>query len=112
MLDAMSCGAVVLGSATPPVVEIIRDGENGLLAEFFDIEGMAEKAVSALKDPAAYRPLGGAAEQMIAERYSLDAVLPEMTRLYEDASLKKSNRATPYGGNTSSSSGLDPTSGA
>ena len=26
MMDAMSCGAVVLGSATAPVVEMIRDG--------------------------------------------------------------------------------------
>ena len=85
MLDAMSCGAVVLGSATPPVMEMIRDGENGLLADFFDVEGLADKAVRALKDPAAHRPLGRAAEQMVKERYSLDAVLPEMLRLYADA---------------------------
>src|SRR4030095_13577086 len=32
MMDAMSCGAVVLGSATPPVMEMIKDGQNALLA--------------------------------------------------------------------------------
>src|SRR5688500_10231024 len=85
MVDAMSCGAVVLGSATPPVMEMIQDGENGLLADFFDAEGMAEKAVQVLKDPAAHRPLGRAAERMIEDRYSLDAVLPHHLRLYEDA---------------------------
>jgi glycosyltransferase involved in cell wall biosynthesis len=35
MLEAMSTGCLVLGSDTPPVTEIIRDGENGLLFDFF-----------------------------------------------------------------------------
>jgi glycosyltransferase involved in cell wall biosynthesis len=83
MMDAMSCGAVVLGSRTPPVEEMIREGENGLLADFFSPEDFAGKAVEVLKDPAAYRPLGRAAEQMIVERYSLEAVLPRMLDLYE-----------------------------
>ncbi len=85
MMDAMSCGAVVLGSSTSPVREMIRDGENGLLADFFSPEEIAEKAVRVLKDPAAFRPLGRAAEQMIADRYSLEATLPQMLRMYEEA---------------------------
>jgi glycosyltransferase involved in cell wall biosynthesis len=85
MMDAMSCGAVVLGSATSPVREMIRDGENGLLADFFGPEEFAEKAVKVLRSPDEFRPLGHAAEQMITEQYSLDAVLPQMLRMYEDA---------------------------
>jgi glycosyltransferase involved in cell wall biosynthesis len=85
MLNAMSCGAVVLGSATSPVREMIQDGVNGLLADFFNPAELANKAVKALQDPAAMRPLGRAAEQTIAERYSLDVILPEMIKLYEDA---------------------------
>jgi hypothetical protein len=84
-MDAMSCGAVVLGSDTAPVREMIRDGENGLLADFFSPEAFAEKALAVLRDPAAFRPLGRAAERMIVERYSLEAVLPEMLRMYEEA---------------------------
>ena len=85
MVDAMSCGAVVLGSSTPPVVEMIRDGENGLLADFFDVDGMAEKALRVLRDPGAFRPLGRAAEQLVQDHYSLDVTLPRMLQLYEDA---------------------------
>jgi glycosyltransferase involved in cell wall biosynthesis len=86
MMDAMSCGAVVLGSDTSPVREMIRDGENGLLADFFSPDEFADKACQVLADPDAFRPLGRAAEQMIVERYSLDAVLPQMLQLYEDTS--------------------------
>lgn len=83
LMDALSCGAVVLASDTAPVKEMIRDGENGLLADFFNVDQFAAKAVEVLKDSDSFRPLGRAAEQLIAEHYSLDAVLPRMIRLYE-----------------------------
>jgi glycosyltransferase involved in cell wall biosynthesis len=83
MMDAMSCGAVLLGSATAPVQEMIRDGENGLLADFFDVDTFVAKAIAVLKDPDGHRHLGRAAEQTIAEKYSLEAVLPRMIQLYE-----------------------------
>ena len=85
MMDALSCGAVVLASATPPVMEMIHDGQNGLLADFFSPEQFAEKAMAVLKDPAAFRPLGRAGEQMIRDYYSMEAVLPAMLRMYEEA---------------------------
>jgi glycosyltransferase involved in cell wall biosynthesis len=85
MMDAMSCGAVVLGSDTSPVREMIRDGENGLLADFFSPEALAAKAVEVLRDPAAYRPLGRSAEGMIVEKYSMEAVMPQMLGMYEEA---------------------------
>ena len=34
MLDAMAAGCVVVGSATAPLKEVIRDGENGVLFDF------------------------------------------------------------------------------
>lgn len=82
MMDAMSCGAVVLGSDTAPVREMIRDGENGLLADLFDVDQLAARAIQVLRDPAAHRPLGRAAEKMIAEQYSVEAVLPRMVQMY------------------------------
>ena len=85
MMDAMSCGAVVLGSATPPVQEMIVDGQNGLLADFFDVDDIAAKALAVLCDPAAFRSLGKAAEGMISERYSLEAVMPRMLAMYQSA---------------------------
>jgi glycosyltransferase involved in cell wall biosynthesis len=85
MMDALACGATVLASDTAPVREMIRHGENGLLADFFDVEGLAELAGKVLDSPQEYKPLGQAGVRLIQERYSLDVCLPRMLALYEDA---------------------------
>lgn len=95
MVDAMSAGAVVLGSRTAPVEEMITDGVNGLLADFFNPEEFADKALQALNDPAGHRALGRAAEKMIEEKYSLDVVTPQMLQLYEDAMNTKAGLEAP-----------------
>ena len=95
LMDALSCGAVVLGSSTPPVMEMIRDGHNGLLGDFFDVDGLAQKAVQVLRDPAAHRPLGREAERMIEEMYSAEAVVPQMLRMYEATINRAASAAAP-----------------
>lgn len=81
MLEAMSAGALVLGSATPPVTEVIEDGRNGLLYDFFDVEGLASRAVQALAHPERHAGLRANARRDIVERYDLAAVcLPEWLR--------------------------------
>ncbi len=71
LFDALACGCVVLASATPPVQEVIRDGENGLLADFYDVDELANKALAVLRDPIGFRPLADAGTRMIRERYGL-----------------------------------------
>jgi glycosyltransferase involved in cell wall biosynthesis len=51
MLEAMAVGCLVVGSRTPPVEEVLRDGENGLLADFFAPEEIAAKVSAALEAP-------------------------------------------------------------
>jgi glycosyltransferase involved in cell wall biosynthesis len=48
MLDAMSCGAFVLGSDTAPVTEIIESGKNGLIVPFFDTPVLTKAIVDQL----------------------------------------------------------------
>lgn len=82
LLEAMSCGAVVVGSATPPVEEVIRDGENGFLVDFFDREAMAERVASVLESPAAHQRIGHAARCHVQSHYDLyDICLPAQFEL-------------------------------
>lgn len=83
-LDAMACGATMLCSDTAPVREVISDGENGYLVDFFDDAAFAERALEVLADPSRHREaVGRAAEATVAERYALDVTFPEMASFYE-----------------------------
>lgn len=85
-LNAMACGATMLCSDTAPVREVITDGENGLLCDFFDDEAFAARALDVLTDPAEHRArLGAAARQTVIDRYALDVTFPQLAELYEGA---------------------------
>jgi glycosyltransferase involved in cell wall biosynthesis len=90
MMDALACGTTVLASDTAPVREMIEHGRNGLLVDFFDIEGLAATASKVLDAPQDYKHLGEAGVEMIQSRYSLEVCLPQMLNLYEDALSRQS----------------------
>jgi glycosyltransferase involved in cell wall biosynthesis len=84
MLEAMANECLIIGSATPPVQEVIRHGENGLLVDFHAPDAIAETVVRALADPAAHWPLRRAARQTVAARYDLRRVcLPQLLGLID-----------------------------
>ena len=84
MIEAMSAGALVIGSNTPPVAEVIKHGENGLLVDFFDVEGWSDMIINALARPEHYAGLRVAARQTAVKRYDLSSVcLPQMISFLE-----------------------------
>jgi glycosyltransferase involved in cell wall biosynthesis len=93
LFDAMSCGAVVLGSDVEAVREVIEPGRTGLLAPLFDLDAQHELASSVLDDPAAFAPIGRAARERIEERYSIDVCVPRLRDFFE-AVARRGRRAT------------------
>ncbi len=71
LFNALACGTVILASRTAPVCEVIEHERQGLLADFFDVEGLVEQACRVLDDPAAFRPLREVGQRLIQEKYSL-----------------------------------------
>lgn len=85
MLNAMACGATVLASNTAPVQEVIRDGENGLLVDFFDDAALAERALEVLGNPGQFRDtIGAAGRETILENYALDVTFPRLAGFFEE----------------------------
>ncbi len=93
LLNALACRCTVLASDTAPAREVVRDGSNGLLVDFFDIEGLADKAVAVLKHPVGYRHLGEHGVEMVQERYALDVTLPSLGRI--DYQIDRRSTAAP-----------------
>ena len=77
LLEAMSAGSLVVASRTPPVEEVMADRENGLLVDFFDVDGLAERVCSVLADRGATAPIREAARNTVVSQFDLKtACLP------------------------------------
>ena len=85
LLEAMSAGCLVVGSRTAPVEEVIRNGENGLLVDFFKPEEIAERVVEGLAaGKNGYADIRENARRTIVENYDLASIcLPAQLRLLE-----------------------------
>lgn len=85
MLEAMSAGCLIVGSRTAPVEEVIRDGENGLLVDFFSPKDISERVVAALEDPGAFSALRENARRTVVEKYDLETIcLPQQVAMVEE----------------------------
>lgn len=87
MLEAMSAGCLLVASETAPVEEVIRDGENGLLVDFFSPDEIAERVIAALEAGRnGYADIRLNARRTIVENYDLKSIcLPAQLRLLETA---------------------------
>jgi glycosyltransferase involved in cell wall biosynthesis len=70
-VEALSAGCVVVGSRTGPVEEVIIDGDNGLLVDFFDTQALVDRVAGVLADPARYRPMRERARASVVAQYDL-----------------------------------------
>ncbi len=76
MLEAMSCGCLLVASATEPVREVVRHGVNGFLTDFWDHEALARRLAFCLERQEELRPVREAARRTILEHYDLERLLP------------------------------------
>ncbi len=93
LLEAMSTGLPIVGSSTAPVQEVIRDGENGLLVDFFAPDQLADAVAELLLNPKRAITLGKAARETILSTYSLERCVPRqlyLMRLVADRVLQAS----------------------
>jgi glycosyltransferase involved in cell wall biosynthesis len=82
MVEAMAAGALVVGSRTAPVQEMIEDGVTGRLVDFFDVPAWSALLTDALASPEAFQPLRDAARRLVRQNYDLMTIcLPKQIEL-------------------------------
>ncbi|UTW09958.1 glycosyltransferase [Pseudomonas benzenivorans] len=67
----MASGCLIIGSDTAPVREVIRNGENGLLVDFFNTNEIAERVLKNLAELETFKDLRKAA-YITAQRYAIE----------------------------------------
>ena len=83
LLEAMACGCAVVGSDTAPVREVIRDGQNGLLVDFFSPGDLAAAVAEMLNDREGAAAFGEAARRTVERTYDLNACVSRQLALMD-----------------------------
>ena len=83
LLDALACGCTVVASNTEPVREVITHDQNGLLADFYDVDRLTELSLQVLQDREGHRRLGEAGATLVREKYALERTLPQIVEFYQ-----------------------------
>ncbi len=91
LVQSMAAGCPILGSATAPVQEAIDDNQQGLLADFYDVDALTEKALYLLDHPDEARRLGEGARQRCLERYELGLCINQLVDYFQSTSQKQVN---------------------
>ncbi|MDR9402837.1 MAG: glycosyltransferase family 4 protein [Halothece sp. Uz-M2-17] len=88
MLEAMAAECLVIGSATPPVLEVLRHEENGLLVDFFQPQEIVNAITQVLEHPNRMEAIRKKARQTVMEIFDLESVcLPQHIALIENLPL-------------------------
>jgi glycosyltransferase involved in cell wall biosynthesis len=98
LIEAMSAGCLVVGSATAPVQEVIEDGVNGLLVDFFAPDRIVDAIHRVLDHRTRMQGLRDAARRTVVDRYDLATVcLPRQVELVERvaARIRPTDRLNP-----------------
>ena len=81
IMEAMYCGLPVVASVAKGHLDLIRDGENGLLYPYGDADTCARCILRLLTEPEFAQNIGRQAAED-ALRYSLEQVFPQVMNLY------------------------------
>ena len=84
-LEAMSMGALVIGSKTAPVEEVVTHNKNGLLVDFHDVAELIDVVNTVLSKKNNYDKIKKNARKTIIENYDLKKIcLPKQIKLIKD----------------------------
>lgn len=84
-LEAMSCEAPIVTNRLPQTEEFITDGVEGMFADFFNYEEIADTCLAVAQDAAAGRTMGAAGRQKVVETVDLaTVVIPAWKQAFAD----------------------------
>jgi lipopolysaccharide heptosyltransferase II len=84
ILEAQAAGVAVVATKVGGVVDIIDDGETGLLVMPRDIDAMAKEVVRLAQDKVLYQQLVANAQKKIQEKFTLEHMASTTLKVYDE----------------------------
>jgi glycosyltransferase involved in cell wall biosynthesis len=82
VLEAQAAGKPVVGSAATGTVDVVSDGETGLLFPVGDVPALAEAMAKLITDKALANKLGLAGQEQVKRKFRQEQVWEELCRSY------------------------------
>jgi len=84
VLEAMAASKPVIATKVGAIGSVIKDGENGLLVNAKDSEGLRNAIASLLSDPERRQRLGDQAHAWVSQNYTSEAMALKYREMYEE----------------------------
>jgi len=94
-LEAMACETPVVASGVGGILEVVVDGETGLLVPPARPDDLAAALRRLLDDPARARAMGKAGRKRVEDKFSWDAIAARTQEVYGEAIEEFKQRAEP-----------------
>lgn len=88
LIEAAASGRPVVTTDTPGCREIVQDGKNGFLVPVRSASALANALRKLIKDPVLRAEMGERGREYAVEKYSVDKVIGETLKLYNDLLLQ------------------------
>jgi glycosyltransferase involved in cell wall biosynthesis len=82
LVEAMAVGLPVITTAVSGIPELVEHGQNGLLYQPHDVEGIAAGIIDLLHEPEKRRQLGAAASKTVADQFDIDQAAHRLKALF------------------------------
>ena len=82
LLEGMACARPVVASAVGGILDVVADGQDGLLVPPGDVAALTDALLHLLRAPDERVRLGAAARQTVASRFGLEREVAQNLELY------------------------------
>jgi glycosyltransferase involved in cell wall biosynthesis len=89
IVEAMACALPVVTTAAGGVLDLVRDGETGLVAPPHDVAEIARNLTTLLTDPWRRRQLGAAGRAAVEEGFDIEVSARRLAALYADDGMRR-----------------------
>ena len=95
VLEAMAASRPVIATRVGAIPSVIKDGENGLLVDPRDVDGLRNALARLLSDSDLCRSMGGQAHDWVSRNYTSEVMAQKYRQLYEEVLGRTALAAVP-----------------
>jgi glycosyltransferase involved in cell wall biosynthesis len=92
LLEAMAASLPIISTPAGEVQDLVRDGENGFIVPFDDVQGIADHMIRLSQTPQLGSQIGSTGRSIVEEKYSFNRLSQNLEEVYRAIALQRNNK--------------------